>query len=269
MSAGERVKVVDVREERGIDRVRGRIEEPLSGWINLVALSGGSPWASKSFDIRDFQPPPTHKQLTIEQSHEWCKLVYPFYEKMLLTSENDRKVLHVTDDDVQKLKGFYQECCDHFFEAFKRKWSEGLAKTKQARESSDIEIILASSAELSYLVGEPVLRAAIWAVQAIGGSNIAGDADDHFHKILMKEEEMTWEVKGWRLAWKGKLEGAINAALKPRKSIKFLSIKGGPETQWERNYLLKELPKTHGEQPIRTELFEDLDDLMRWLLADA
>ena len=29
---------------------------------------------------------------------------------------------------------------------------------------------------------------AAWAVEAIGGRNIAGDADDTFHKLLMKEE---------------------------------------------------------------------------------
>merc|ERR1712032_1230536 len=123
--------------------------------------------------------------------------------------------------------------------------------------------ILASAPEIG-LDGMPVLTMAAWAVSAIGGSNIAGDAKDRFHKLLMDPAKMTQEIKGWRDAWKGKLEGLLSVYC-PDDALKLLSLQGGPETEWERQYLLNEFKTVHDQRNIEIVCHESLDELLAYL----
>merc|ERR1712241_711242 len=103
-----------------------------------------------------------------------------------------------------------------------------------------------------------------------GGACLAGDAVDRFHKILMDGDEMTKKRKGWRTAWKGKLEGYMATTFSSEHPFnteaKLLAIDGGPETQWEQNYLEKTFPKVHGDQHYTLVKFPDLNHFLEYLL---
>lgn len=68
-----------------------------------------------------------------------------------------------------------------------------------------------------------------------GDRNLAGDAKDQFHLQVMSAGEMTKAIKGWRMAWKGKVCTAVDFAMQNNKDdiIMLIAIEGGPECLWE------------------------------------
>jgi len=64
------------------------------------------------------------------------------------------------------------------------------------------------------------------------------------------------------MAWKGKLEATLTSCftMGSKDKVTCFAIAGGPETQWERRYLLDELPNGHHGQAIDVLCCNDLDD---------
>lgn len=130
-------------------------------------------------------------------------------------------------------------------------------------------LALASCPEVG-LDGAPALAMASALVTAAGGINIAGDEHDRFHKLLMDPEVMDMVIRGWRIAWKGKLEALLSMscpANQEDKSVRIFSIKGGPETDWERNYLQNKLQEVHTREKIDVVCLENVDELICHLHA--
>merc|ERR1711976_1041995 len=66
----------------------------------------------------------------------------------------------------------------------------------------------------------------------------AGAAKDEFHSKIMSEEEMSDDRKGWRTAWKGKVEACFQALVQQNPNdIIIVTIAGGMECQWEVDFL--------------------------------
>merc|ERR1712007_348208 len=66
----------------------------------------------------------------------------------------------------------------------------------------------------------------------------AGAAKDEFHLKMMSEKEMSVDRKGWRTAWKGKVEACFQALVRQSpKRIIIVTIAGGIECQWEVEFL--------------------------------
>lgn len=82
---------------------------------------------------------------------------------------------------------------------------------------------------------EPVLLLASTFIEAAGFANVAGDAKDQFHQQVMTKDEMDVQLRGWRLAWKGKVATGIDMTTKhyPGLAVELITIDGGPECQWE------------------------------------
>lgn len=127
-------------------------------------------------------------------------------------------------------------------------------------------LVLASSPEHG-LDGTPELTIAAWAVRQIGGYNIAGDATDRFHKDLMDPAKMTEAIQGWRQAWQGKCETGLWILCPEVEDILTVySIPGGPETQWERRYLVEQFQTVHSDKRIEIKCLDSLEDLFTDLL---
>jgi len=132
-------------------------------------------------------------------------------------------------------------------------------------------VILASSPEFG-VKGEPILAYARAMAEVAGGMCIAGDKRDKFHSLVMESGEMDAAMQGWRTAWKGKCDSSFRFHKKfhPEAKQRVLSIKGGPECDWEQASLRGDMKKTYASQGITLETlepFQDLSELKAFLKA--
>merc|ERR1719188_550956 len=165
--------------------------------------------------------------------------------------DHNIEVVHKTYQAMAKDKDFYSrggtiaevkqawlDLADEELDRVKAKYKVTFRGVKAKLGTSGQFRCMASSPEHG-LDGTPVLAIAAWAVRATGGRNVAGDAKDQFHKMLMDKKHLDQEIQGWRIAWKGKLEAYMECDEDDfSEPVTIYSIAGGPETQWERQYLL-------------------------------
>merc|ERR1712008_144562 len=105
-----------------------------------------------------------------------------------------------------------------------------------------------------------------------GGMCIAGDQRDRFHQLVMEKGEMAKAMQGWRTAWKGKCDSSFHfhKNFHPGATQLVLSIKGGPEFDWEQASLAGEIKQMYALQGITLEIiapFQDLSELKAFLEA--
>merc|ERR1712194_503790 len=87
------------------------------------------------------------------------------------------------------------------------------------------------------------------AIRALGFKNVAGDARDKFHMTVMTDKEMSKLFQCWRIAWKGKVEAAINyeAQDHPDEQPALIVVDGGPECAWEQGELQNTILPAHAD----------------------
>jgi len=174
---------------------------------------------------------------------------------------NEDKDLYQRNGMIHSAKKLWSELKEAVVMRIQDQYGAKLKATRD-RRGKDRFLCMASSPEIG-LDGMPVLEIASWAVRALGGRNIAGDAHDRFHKLLMDPNVMLNEVKGWRQAWQGKLEGFLECDNDEMDiEVTLFSLKGGFETDWERAYLLDQVPKVHSKRKIKVVCFENLNELL-------
>lgn len=167
------------------------------------------------------------------------------------------------DKDLPKVvQEYHRDLCEPFLQRAEKEYGEALKSIKTSRNRGR-RLVLASCAELDIepVKNAPVLWIARWAMKMVGGITIAGDAYDIFHKTLMNPDFMNELTRSWRIAWQGKLETAFDLD----EPLDLIGIKGGPETEWERKYMLEELPKAHTSADFRVLLVDTLDEYLKLL----
>lgn len=108
-----------------------------------------------------------------------------------------------------------------------------------------------------------MLEIAAWATKEVGGKSVVGDARDQFHKLLMDARVMTKHIRGWRIAWQGKLQGSLPSDT--ADPVTLYSLKGGEETEWERQYLLDEFKTVHSQRQVTVKCFVHLQEFIDYL----
>jgi len=146
------------------------------------------------------------------------------------------------------------------------------AMTAARKDPNVTEVVMLASSPEFGVNGEPILAYAIAMVEVAGGMSIAGDRRDKFHSLVMESREMDAAMQGWRTAWKGKCESSFmfHKNFHPEAKQLVLSIKGGPECDWEQASLRGDLKKTYASQGITLETlapFQDLSELKTFLIA--
>jgi len=186
------------------------------------------------------------------------KKAFDVYQEMA-----KHKDLYLKDGTTDFVKKIWTDLADAEAERVKEKYREPLRRVKaKLKEPGQGRLMcLASSPEIG-LDGVPVLSIAAWAIREIGFNNVAGDAKDQFHKLLMEPKAMTQEIKGWRIAWKGKLEFFMESVGDSAGPVTLYSLTGGPETQWERAYLQGEFTKVHNRRVIDVRCFDRLETFL-------
>jgi len=145
-------------------------------------------------------------------------------------------------------------------------------KKIKARLGRNLQYILASSPEYD-LAGRPVLWMAASYIRALGFENCAGDAKDRFHKQVVSPENMSKEIKGWRLAWQGKVIQSLKKNSKRKNNrIVVIALKGGPECEFERETLSdkfkKDFPMVH-VPPFHLKFLDSFEDIKEYFEKGA
>jgi len=120
------------------------------------------------------------------------------------------------------------------------------------------------------LKNRPILAVMISMMEILQGQSLAGDAKDTFHQEVMRKEVLTAEKKGWRDAWHGKVESGLKTTrrLKPTDRFVLLTLKGGPETDWEQHVLPQHiLPsfKKRGDENMEILHFQTIEDFCTYV----
>lgn len=188
--------------------------------------------------------------------------LYNLFQDM--SKDKQHKQVLADEGLIEKAKNEWNRLSEVRLTDLLKKHRSAMANIKENRSDKKLTLALASCPEVG-LDGAPALAMAIALVSAAGGINIAGDEHDRFHKLLMDPEVMNEVIRGWRIAWKGKLEALLSMscpANQEDKSVRLFSIKGGPETDWERDYLQKELQEVHTFEKINVVCLENVDELI-------
>jgi hypothetical protein len=116
-----------------------------------------------------------------------------------------------------------------------------------------------------------VLGFAAAMVKYAGGENCAGDAKDAFHQQTLRGEMTDIELekhKPFRIAWKGKVTQALSMLSRNGETVIMITVKGGPECDWERAQL-EGIALSFQDQGanVTIEHCADLDALYNFLLS--
>lgn len=174
---------------------------------------------------------------------------------------------------AKKAKEIHEELTGAMPEEKVAPYVERLHKV-MAKRSPKRKLVLASAPELGIHEqdGWPLLRIAAHALELIDGASVAGWATDTFHLKLMEDWEVREQIPGWRTGWKGKVD-AVRILSLPKNDkdaeLVLLSLKGGPETDWERNYLENNFSKVSDDQRISIVKFETLEELLEWTIQQT
>lgn len=114
----------------------------------------------------------------------------------------------------------------------------------------------------------PALCLAVALMKSLGFGNVAGDARDQFHKQVMTEEEMQLAIKGWRMAWKGKVCTGIEfmANSSSDEPIVLATIAGGPECQWEVEEIRSKIVPSFQNVQLEMKHFDHWTDFVSFFL---
>ncbi len=134
-----------------------------------------------------------------------------------------------------------------FAKLLKGKWGQ--------RFSSSIAHLLVSGPEFD-LADRPILAVLHEIIDELGGDNFAGDAKDTFHQEVMLPEDLSKEKMNWRPAWKGKVCTGVKTYHKRMHISKSLlvTLKGGPETDWEQDEISQRLLPAFRKAGMNTEV---------------
>jgi len=145
----------------------------------------------------------------------------------------DPTMYHACEQRVDRLRKEVKEENDKLV-AETRVYFEQRQQGIREKMPSDVKYLLVSTPEYD-LEGMPVFGMACAILDALDEINAAGDAKDRFHTQVMNKMEMDIGVRGWRMAWKGKVCQAIEMLAKifKKATIVVLMIDGGPECQYE------------------------------------